>query len=188
MAGGVLVGDGIWRHIWEIAVSGMGILAAGAVGVVAATLRYALRQFDARTRAQLREVADLQRSNDLGMRQREDDLEKREKALRRGRTVMAIRIASYAKSLDEARDTNTTLRARNVELQLEINEVNDERNQLVVEELFAARQQFTSKAYGHLRSAVGDHRVPAPLGQSRGAEVIRLPPEGGSRLRRIDTP
>ncbi|MCI3277557.1 hypothetical protein [Streptomyces cylindrosporus] len=184
VAGGVLVGDGIWRHSWEAAVTGTGIMAAGAVGAVGAAMRYTLKAFDARTQAH----ADTQRRNDLAMQQREHDVGRREAAVDRQRTVAAIRIASYAASLDEARNANARLQSKVVELQQELDEVNDERNQLIVEELMLARQQFTSKGYGHLRVAGSDGTAAPTLGRSRARDVTQLMPEQERHLRRIDTP
>ncbi|MFC8676768.1 hypothetical protein ACFUEN_29285 [Streptomyces griseorubiginosus] len=164
----------------------MGILAAGAVGAVAATVRYALREFDARTRVQAREESERQRRHDLAMQKREIDLEMREQALARGRAAAAVRIASYMASLDEARNSNQALRVRISELETEIAEVNDERNQLIVEELVHAREQFTSKGYGRLRAVGGGQgNAPVALPRGRAASIGHPEPE---QLRRIDTP
>jgi len=191
VAGGALVGDGVWSHSWEVAVSGMGALAAGAVGVVAATVRYALRAFDARTRAQLQEISELQRRNDLAMQQREHQLFRREEALKRQRAAMQFRAASSAKALDETRNTLAALRTRIAELEQEVSEVNDERNQLILNELVATRGQFeqaTPRGYGRLRVAGGGTR---DAGLSHGHERIEdigvMTPEPSPPLRRIDT-
>lgn len=181
------MGDGVWRHTWETAVSGVGVLAAGTVGVFAVTVRYALRQFDARTRAQLREVTDLQRTGDLEMQRREHELERREEALRRARTTMSLRLASYAKALDDARNAAGYLRAQVCELQQEIVEVNDERNQLIVEELVQSREAFTSKGYGRLRVA-GSKGPATGIGHRRSRDATPLIPEREGQLRKIDTP
>lgn len=185
--GGILVTDGIWRHAWQIAVSGMGVLVVGVVGVIAATVRYALRQFDARTRDQLREVTEQHRLNDLSMQQREHNLERREEALARQRTAAALRVASYARTVDDTRDACTALRQRVAALEAEIAEVNDERNELIANELLASRQRFTAKGYGHLQMAASGGAVIGAHGHTRARDTAPVP-DLEPPLRRIDTP
>ncbi|MFB7247176.1 hypothetical protein ACFCYX_32480 [Streptomyces populi] len=112
------------------------------------------------------------------MHRREQDLSQREKAMARRATITAIRLGSHARALDEARNANTALRAKNSELMQEIEEVNDERNQLITAELTFAHDRFTSKTYGGLRAVVGSEQShPDPHAQ---AGYGSRPPRSGS--------
>ncbi|QIY66362.1 hypothetical protein HEP85_38550 [Streptomyces sp. RPA4-2] len=144
-AGGILVAEGVFRHTWELAAGGTGFLSAGAVGFLAATMRSLLVVSEARTRRDLSEVAEERRRLESDMRARERAVEQLEYAVDRRVAVTALRIASYAKALDDTRDENASLRLRIVELKHEIDEVNDERNQLITQELVAGNDRFTSK-------------------------------------------
>lgn len=174
-AGAILTGEGIFSHTWELAAGGIGFLAAGVAGGLAATMRYTLRQHQARTREELHEISERRRDLDLDMQLRERDLAEREAALDRRTSTLSLRLASYAKSLDEARNEKAALRNKIVELQTEVDEVCDERNQLITQELLAAQSQFTSKAYGELRVAAGAGRpMPFPHARRRPSEVTAL--------------
>ncbi|MFG2308089.1 hypothetical protein ACGFS9_05250 [Streptomyces sp. NPDC048566] len=160
-AGGACVGDGVWQHTWELAAVGGTLLTAGVAGLLAALLRHTLRQADARTRQDLGALAEQRRLLEQELQRREADLSRREQALARSATLTALRLGSHARALDEARNANAALRARNAQLMQEIEEVNDERNQLVTAELTLARDRFTTKTYGGLRAVVGSERPPA---------------------------
>ncbi|MFI5880908.1 hypothetical protein [Streptomyces sp. NPDC051554] len=167
-AGGILTGDGVFRHTWETSAAGVGFLAAGVAGVLAATMRYMLARFEERTRRELSEVTERRRRLDREMQLRELELERRWRAFDRSRSTASLRMASYAYELDRNRILVGSLRQEVAGLKTEIDEVNDERNQLIANELMLTSGQFTQRAYGALK-AVG------------GAETSPLYPSGGGR-------
>ncbi|MET9889675.1 hypothetical protein ABZZ47_05570 [Streptomyces sp. NPDC006465] len=177
-AGWTFVGEGVWHHAWESAAVGVGLLTMGVAGVLAALLRHTVNQVDVRTRHDLSVLAEHRRRLELGMHKRELELSQREKAMARRATITAIRLGSHARALDEARNANTALRAKNSSLMQEIEEVNDERNQLITAELTLAHDRFTSKTYGGLRAVVGSEQShPDPHAQ---AGYGSRPPRSGS--------
>ena len=177
-AGWTFVGEGVWHHAWELAAVGVGLLTMGVAGVLAALLRHTVNQVDARTRHDLSVLAEHRRRLELDMHKRELELSQREKAMARRATITAIRLGSHARALDEARNANTALRAKNSSLMQEIEEVNDERNQLITAELTLAHDRFTSKTYGGLRAVVGSEQShPDPHAQ---AGYGSRPPRSGS--------
>ncbi|MEU6513707.1 hypothetical protein [Streptomyces sp. NPDC046978] len=103
------------------------------------------------------------------MLQREHQLERREEALQRQKVATALRHASMAKSLDMARNQNQELRDKVRDLEREVDEVNDERNQLVAQELMMANAQFAPRMYGALQAVSGDQPPAAPRRLSRQA-------------------
>jgi hypothetical protein len=150
----------------------------GVAGALASLLRHAVNQVDARTRHSLGILAEHRQRLELDIQKRELDLSRREKAMARRATITAIRLGSHARALDEARNANTALRAKNSELMQEIEEVNDERNQLITAELTFAHDRFTSKTYGGLRAVVGSEQShPDPHAQ---AGYGSRPPRSGS--------
>lgn len=176
MAGGILTGDGVFRHTWETCAAGVGFMTIGVVGVLAATMRYMLARFEERTRLELNEVADQRRRLDREMRLRELELERRWKALERSRSSASLRIASYAFELDRNRILVGELRREIAELRTEIDEVNDERNRLIANELLLTSGQFTQRTYGGLKavgSAEGSARYPTS-GAKPSADVTML--------------
>lgn len=177
-AGWTFVGEGVWHHTWELATVGIGLLTMGVAGALAALLRHTVSQADARTRHDLSVMAEHRRRLELDMRKRELDLAQREKAMARRATITAIRLGSHARALDDARNANTALRAKNSRLMQEIEEVNDERNQLIMAELTLAHDRFTSKAYGGLRAVVGSEQ-PRPDPHAQAGYGSR-PPRSGS--------
>lgn len=160
-AGGTFVGEGVWHRTWELAAVGGSLLTVGVAGLLAALLRHTLSQVDARTRHDLGVLAEQRRCLELDMQTREADLSRREQALARSATLTAMRLGSHARAVDEARNANAALRARNAQLMEEIEEVNDERNQLITTELGLARDRFTTRTYGGLRAVVGSEQPPA---------------------------
>lgn len=177
-AGWTFVGVGVWHHAWEAATVGIGLLTMGVAGALAALLRHTVAQVDARTRHDLSVLAEHRRRLELDIQKRELDLAQREKAMARRATITAIRLGSHARALDEARNANTVLRAKNSQLMQEIEEVNDERNQLITAELSFAHDRFTSKTYGGLRAVVGSEQPhPDPHAQ---AGYGSRPPRSGS--------
>lgn len=185
MTGGILTGDGVFRHTWETCAGGVGFLTIGVVGVLAATMRYMLARFEERTRHELNEVAERRRRLDREMQLRELELERRWKALERSRSSASLRIASYAFELDRNRILVGSLRRENEELRIEIDEVNDERNRLIANELLLTSGQFTQRAYGALK-AVGEVDSPAlyPSGGGKpSAEVTVLYADHGREHR-----
>ncbi|MFJ6085077.1 hypothetical protein ACIQI8_27085 [Streptomyces sp. NPDC092369] len=183
--GGVLTVDGIVRHTWETAAGGVAFLAAGVAGVLAATMRYILARFEERTRRDLNEVAEERRRLELEMQQREHDLERRQEALERSRVTGSLRMASYAYELDGYMTLATRLRRRVEELETEIQEVNDERNQLIARELLLASGQFTQRTYGELKAVAGvDSQTLYPAGHGEHtAEVSVLYADQGREHR-----
>lgn len=153
--GGILTGDGVFRHTWETSAAGVGFLAAGVAGVLAATMRYMLARFEERTRRELDEVTERRRRLDREMQLRELELERRWKALNRTRATASLRMASYAYETDRNRNLVGSLRRENEELRAEIDEVNDERNGLIANELLLTSGQFTQRTYGALKAVAG---------------------------------
>ncbi|MEV5472829.1 hypothetical protein AB0L66_10785 [Streptomyces sp. NPDC052207] len=162
LAGGVFTGYGLYIRNWETAVIGFALMAAGTAGMLASTMSYLLRRFEARTRQDMDQLAEERRLLEREMLQREHDLERREEALQRQRVAAALVHASMAKNLDDTRNQNQELRARVMNLEHELDEVNDERNQLVAHELLMANAQFAPRMYGVLQAASGD-QAPARL-------------------------
>ncbi|MFJ4787647.1 hypothetical protein [Streptomyces sp. NPDC088794] len=184
-AGGALTGDGVFRHTWETAAAGVGFLAVGAAGVLAATMRYMLARSEERTRSDLNEVAKQRRDLELEMQRRELDVKRREGALERSRVTGAVRMATYAYSTDHAMNLVSQLRLRVEELETEVQEVNDERNRLITHELLLASGQFTQRTYGELRAVAGvDTQTLYPAGHGKhSAEVSVLYADHGSEHR-----
>ncbi|MEU4168783.1 hypothetical protein AB0F46_18140 [Streptomyces sp. NPDC026665] len=169
---------GVWHHAWESATVGIGLLTMGVAGALAALLRHTVTQVDTRTRHDLSVLAEHRRRLELDLQKHELDLARREKAMARRATITAIRLGSHARALDEARNANTALRAKNSQLMQEIEEVNDERNQLITAELTFAHDRFTSRTYGALRAVVGSEQShPDPHAQ---AGYGSRPPRSGS--------
>ncbi|WP_019060047.1 hypothetical protein [Streptomyces prunicolor] len=183
--GGILTGDGVFRHTWETSAAGVGFLAVGVAGVLAATIRYMLARFEERTRRDLDEVAEQRRHLELEMQQRELNLERREGALSRSKVTGSVRIASYAYELDRNRTLVSQLRLRVEEQQTEIEEINDERNQLIARELLLTRGQFTQRSYGALKAVAGAnaHALYPSGGGESSAEVTVLYADHGREHR-----
>ncbi|MEW2167579.1 hypothetical protein AB0912_31955 [Streptomyces sp. NPDC007084] len=177
-AGVTCVGGGVWQRTWELAAVGGALLTVGVAGLLAALLRHTLSQADARTRHDLGVLAEQRKRLELDMRAREADLTRREQALARSAALTAMRLGSHARAVDEARDANAALRARNAQLMQEIEEVNDERNQLITSELSLARDRFTTRTYGGLRAVVGSEQ-PRTDPRARAGYETR-PPRSGS--------
>ncbi|MFD6494404.1 hypothetical protein ACFV99_10055 [Streptomyces sp. NPDC059944] len=177
-AGGTFVGEGVWHRTWELAAVGGALLTVGVAGLLAALLRHTLSQVEARTRHDLGVLAEHRRCLELDMQMREADLSRRERALARSATLTSLRLAGHARAVDQARNENAELRARNAQLMEEIEEVNDERNQLITTELGLARDRFTTKTYGGLRAVVGS-RQSHPDPHARAGYETR-PPRSGS--------
>lgn len=183
--GGILTGDGVFRHTWETCAAGVGFLAVGVAGVLAATIRYMLARFEGRTRRDLDEVAEQRRHLEVEMQKRELDLEQREQALSRSRVTSSIINASFAYELDRNRNLVGLLRRRVEELQNEVEEVNDERNRLIANELLLTSGQFTQRSYGVLKAVAGaDARGPYSSGGGESsAEVTVLYADHGREHR-----
>jgi chromosome segregation ATPase len=148
-------------------------LAVGIAGVLATVMFHLLRGFEARTRRDMDQLAEERSLFEQDMRAREYELQRRQEALNRRAVATSIRLASYAKSVDDTRTENRALRERILELEAEIDEVNDERNQLISNELTLASAQFTARAYGDLRAVAGGEQ-PARMRRSgkRGVELF----------------
>jgi hypothetical protein len=170
-AGGILAGDGIWRHHWEIAAVGVGLLTASTAGLLAAVLWHLLRAFEHRTRQDMGRVEQQRRSLDAEMRVREDDLARREAALDRRAHTSALRIEGYKRCVDDARTRMSEIVAENDRLMQELSEVTDERNQLVVEEMLAAAGRFTSRGYGRSHVAASSSSWQVIPQRTRRAEL-----------------
>ncbi|MFE5140398.1 hypothetical protein ACFRDV_22420 [Streptomyces fagopyri] len=169
-AGSVLVGDGVFRHTWELAATGTGFLAAGTAGAVVATVRIAFAAFEARTR----KTQDRIDSEKDWLLVQKRSLDRRVHVLDRRETVMNLRIASYAQSLDDTRDENARLRLKLVEMRREVEEVNDERNQLITQAWVDGNGRFSS---GARRKAPGPGSgsgamLPAQVVHKGAAEVV----------------
>ncbi|MFJ6540590.1 hypothetical protein ACIQMP_08080 [Streptomyces sp. NPDC091385] len=162
--GGFIAGDGVYHRVWETSAIGFGIFAVGIAGVLTAATRYILRQFDARTRHGLAEITEERRRLDLEMKQREAALARREAALARSLATMQMLRAGDLYREDQCREAIAELRLRVVELQREIEELNDERNQLIIHELRTSHAQFARPRPGALQAVAGadarmQHRV-----------------------------
>ncbi|MGV9427153.1 hypothetical protein ACWDO7_23055 [Streptomyces sp. NPDC003656] len=153
--GGFLAGDGVYHRVWETSAIGFGIFAVGLAGALTATTRYLLRKFDARTHNGLTEIAEERRLLDLEMKQREAALKRREAALARSMATMQLLRAGDSYREDQHRKTIAELRLRVAELQREVEELNDERNQLIVHELRTSHAQFSKPRPGALQAAAG---------------------------------
>ncbi|MGW0800312.1 hypothetical protein [Streptomyces sp. NPDC002692] len=171
-AGGVLVGDGVFRHTWELAATGTGFLAAGAVGAVVATIRIAFAAFETRTR-RTQDRIDAEKDQLLAQRR---DLDRRAHVLHRREMVMNLRLASYAQSLDETRDENARLRLKLVDMRREVEEVNDERNQLITAQWVDGNGRFSSGTRRQTaRTDTGSgSKLPAQLLHKGPTEVVAV--------------
>ncbi|MFI1535477.1 hypothetical protein [Streptomyces anandii] len=138
----------------------MGFLAAGVAGVLASTMYYLLRAFERRTRQDMQTLAAERRRLEGDMARREYELHRRKEALDRRVFVTELRLASNARTADMAMNENRLLRQRVLELEREIDEVNDERNQLITHELTLASAQFSRPYADEMPAAAGDQVVP----------------------------
>jgi polyhydroxyalkanoate synthesis regulator phasin len=182
-AGGIAVADGAaLRHSWEVAIIGLSLLVAGGFGALTATGLRLLRVVERRSSMEREKISEERRVVKTLLREGQEALDKRERRLRREEATNALRITSYATSIDYTRTDNNKLRSRMHELEVEIADLNDERNQLVTQELTATRAQFVTKGYGVMATG----KAPSTYFPTvRPADAGEPAPEG--KLRRIDT-
>ncbi|MER8030639.1 hypothetical protein ABTZ78_16970 [Streptomyces bauhiniae] len=171
VVGGLLTGDGVYRHIWEATTAGVGALAIGATGLAAVTARYARELIKERKRRRrgLDEVAEQRQLLASDLRRREAILTRREETLNRTLGTVQIRLASYAEEIDRCYGTMRTLRQQIESLEREVQEVNDERNELITKELRYAQAAFSSRGQRSLKAAASGGPLALPRSEHQHA-------------------